>query len=91
MAGPELFRSITTVGTGAGVAVVAEKLARHKVTEFPVEIVTLDVAWVRRELRICVRSLDGLLVHAQQLPSYLGRHAHPRSEPVWPYHSGRQS
>ena len=60
-----------------GAAVLVKEWASHNVNEFPKEIVTLDAAWANRELRICVRSLDGLLVQTQQLPSYLGRDVQP--------------
>lgn len=74
---PGFFAQIQLVAQGAGIAVLPEEIARRHASKFPAKIVTLDDAWASRELRICVRSLDGLSVQAQQLLGYLGRHAQP--------------
>jgi hypothetical protein len=45
--------------------------------ELPVQIVMLDDGWATRELRLCVRSLDGLSAQARQLLAYLTDNVHP--------------
>lgn len=65
------------VAQGAGIAVLPEVIARHQANEFPAKIVALDDARASRELRICVRSLDGLSVQAEQLLMYLAGAVQP--------------
>lgn len=74
---PSFSAQVQLVAQGAGIAVLPEVIARQHANEFPAQIVTLDDAWASRELRICVRSLDGLSVQAEQLLSYLAGRAHP--------------
>lgn len=72
---PSFSAQVELVAQGAGIAVLPEVIARYHTNEFAAKIVTLDDAWASRELRICVRSLDGLSVQAEQLLSYLAGHA----------------
>lgn len=59
------------VAQGVGVAMLPEAAATRLAQELPVTVVLLADAWAIRELRICVRSWDGLASHARQLVSYL--------------------
>jgi DNA-binding transcriptional LysR family regulator len=56
---------------GAGIAVLPEAAARRLAENMPAAVITLDDQWATRELRLCMRSLDGLSAQARQLVNYL--------------------
>ncbi len=68
---PSFFAQAQLVAQEAGIAMLPEDAAQRHARELPVKIVFLDDAWAKRELRLCVNSLDGLSVQARQLLSYL--------------------
>lgn len=59
------------VAQRVGVAMLPEAAATRLAQELPVTVVPLEDAWATRELRLCVRNLDGLSCHARQLVTYL--------------------
>jgi DNA-binding transcriptional LysR family regulator len=73
---PSFFVQAQLVAQGAGIAVLPDAAARRHAGELSARIVTLDDAWATRELRLCVRSLDGLSVQGRQLLSYLTDSVH---------------
>jgi DNA-binding transcriptional LysR family regulator len=68
---PSFFAIAQLVAQKVGVAVLPEAAARRHSGAMPASIVTLDDAWATRELRLCVRNLDGLSAQARQLVTYL--------------------
>ena len=74
---PSFFAMAQLVAQEAGIAMLPEAAAQRHAGELSARIVTLDDAWATRELRLCVRSLDGLSVQARQLLSYLTDSVHP--------------
>lgn len=54
-----------------GIAVPPEAAAQRYGRTLPTAIVTLGDPWATRELRLCVRSLNGLSAQARQLVVYL--------------------
>lgn len=68
---PSFFAIAQLVTQQVGVAVLPEAAARRHAAALPAAIVTLDDAWATRELRLCVRDLDGLSAQARQLLAYL--------------------
>jgi len=74
---PSFFAMAQLVAQEAGIAMLPEAAAQRHAGELSARIVTLDDAWATRELRLCVRSLDGLSVQARQLLSYLTESVHP--------------
>ncbi len=74
---PSFFAMAQLVAQEAGIAMLPAAAAQRHAGELSARIVTLDDAWATRELRLCVRSLDGLSVQARQLLSYLTDSVHP--------------
>lgn len=68
---PGFFSLAQLVAQGVGLTVMPEAAAMRHSESLPVTIVALDDAWATRELRICVRDLDGLSAQARQLVAYL--------------------
>lgn len=68
---PGFFAIAQLVAQGVGIGIVPEAAALRHSTALPVHIVTLEDAWATRELRLCMRSLDGLSAQARQLMAYL--------------------
>ena len=68
---PSFFAIAQLVAQQVGIAVLPEAAARRHVDALPAAIVTLNDGWATRELRLCVRSLDGLSAQARQLLAYL--------------------
>jgi DNA-binding transcriptional LysR family regulator len=68
---PSFFALAQLVTQGVGLAVLPEAAAQRHGAAMPAAIVTLDDAWATRELRLGVRSLDGLSAQARQLVAYL--------------------
>lgn len=75
---PSFFAIAQLVAQDAGIAMLPAAAAQRHADELAAKIVMLDDAWATRELRLCVRSLDGLSVRARQLLSYLTDSEHPR-------------
>lgn len=73
---PSFFAIAQLVAQNAGIAMLPEAAVLRHASDLPAKIVTLDDAWATRELRLCVRSLDGLSVQARQLLSYLTDSVH---------------
>jgi len=73
---PSFFAIAQLVAQNAGIAMLPEAAVLRHASELSAKIVTLDDAWATRELRLCVRSLDGLSVQARQLLSYLTDSVH---------------
>jgi DNA-binding transcriptional LysR family regulator len=73
---PSFFAIAQLVAQDAGIGMLPEAAVLRHASELPAKIVTLDDAWATRELRLCVRSLDGLSVQARQLLSYLTDSVH---------------
>lgn len=59
------------VAQGVGLAVLPEAAAQQHGESLPTAMVALDDAWATRELRLCVRNLDGLSAQAKQLVAHL--------------------
>jgi DNA-binding transcriptional LysR family regulator len=59
------------VASGIGVAVVSRTAAQRCRRSMPIGVVTLADPWALRHLRICVKSLRGLPVHARSLVEHL--------------------
>ena len=68
---PSFFAIAQLVAQDVGVAVLPEAAAQRHAGALPAAIVTLDDAWATRELRLCVRSLEGLSAQGRQLVTYL--------------------
>ncbi|HVL76549.1 MAG TPA: LysR substrate-binding domain-containing protein [Noviherbaspirillum sp.] len=68
---PSFYAIAQLVAQDVGLAVLPEEAARRHAATVPVAIVVLDDSWATRELRLCVRSLDGLNAQARQLVQYL--------------------
>lgn len=68
---PSFFAIAQLVAQDVGVAVLPEAAAQRHSGTLPGAIVTLDDAWAARELRLCVRSLEGLSAQGRQLVAYL--------------------
>ena len=68
---PSFNAMIELVAEKAGIAVLPEIALNPGAHEMKVSQVPIADAWAKRELRICVRNLDALSVHAQQLLAYL--------------------
>lgn len=71
---PSFFAIAQLVAQNVGVAVLPEAAAKRHVGHsgaLPGTIVTLDDPWATRELRLCVRSLEGLSAQGRQLVAYL--------------------
>lgn len=73
---PSFFAIAQLVAQDAGIAMLPAAAAQRHADELSAKIVMLDDAWATRELRLCVRSLDGLSVQARQLLSYLTDSVH---------------
>jgi DNA-binding transcriptional LysR family regulator len=69
---PSFFAVAQLVAQGVGIAVLPQAAAQRHAASLPLAVVALDDAWATRELRLCVRSLDGLSAQARQLLAYLG-------------------
>lgn len=74
---PSFYAIAQLVAEQAGIAMLPEAAAIRHVRELPVKAVTLADAWATRELRICIRTWEGLSTHARQLVNYLSQDAHP--------------
>ena len=61
------------VESGIGVAVVSRSAALRNRRTLAIRIVPLSDAWARRRLRICVKSIAALQVHARALVEHLRR------------------
>lgn len=68
---PSFFAIAQLVAQDVGVTVLPEAAALRHSGTLPVAIVTLDDSWATRELRLCVRSLEGLSAQGRQLVAYL--------------------
>ena len=68
---PSFFAIAQLVAENVGVAVLPEAAAQRHSSTLPAAIVTLDDGWATRELRLCVRSLEGLSSQGRQLVAYL--------------------
>ncbi|MFC7516163.1 LysR substrate-binding domain-containing protein [Herbaspirillum sp. GCM10030257] len=68
---PGFFAIAQLVAQGAGIAVLPEAAAKRHSMATPTAIVALNDPWATRELRLCVRCLDGLSAQARQLVAYL--------------------
>ena len=68
---PSFFAIAQLVAQNVGVAVLPEAAAQRHSGTLPVAIVALDDSWATRELRLCVRSLEGLSAQGRQLVAYL--------------------
>lgn len=68
---PSFFAIAQLVAQGVGLAVLPEAAAQRHLASLQAALVVLDDPWATRELRICVRSLDGLSAQARQLVAYL--------------------
>ncbi|HYD93722.1 MAG TPA: LysR substrate-binding domain-containing protein [Noviherbaspirillum sp.] len=68
---PGFFAIAQLVAQEVGLAVVPEAVALRHRESLPLALAHLDDAWATRELRLCVRSLDGLSAQARQLVAYL--------------------
>lgn len=68
---PSFFAIAQLVAQKVGLAVLPEAAAQRHSETLPAVIVTLDDPWATRELRLCVRKLDGLSAQARQLVTYL--------------------
>ncbi|KRB92307.1 LysR family transcriptional regulator [Noviherbaspirillum sp. Root189] len=68
---PGFFAIAQLVAQGAGIAVLPEAAAKRHSMATPTVIVALNDPWATRELRLCVRNLDGLSAQARQLVAYL--------------------
>lgn len=73
---PSFFAIAQLVAQNAGIAMLPAAAAQRHADELSAKIVMLDDVWATRELRLCVRSLDGLSVQARQLLSYLTESVH---------------
>jgi len=61
------------VAAGMGVAVLPRQSARLYLPGLGIRAVTLDEPWVRRQLVLCVRSLEALSPAARSLVEHLGK------------------
>ncbi|HEY0844072.1 MAG TPA: LysR substrate-binding domain-containing protein [Noviherbaspirillum sp.] len=68
---PGFFAIAQLVAQKVGIAVLPEAAAQRHNGAMPTAIVMLDDPWATRELRLCVRDLDGLSAQARQLVSCL--------------------
>ena len=68
---PSFFSLAQLVAQGVGLTVMPEAAAMRHSESLPTAMVALDDTWATRELRICVRDLDGLCAQARQLVTYL--------------------
>jgi DNA-binding transcriptional LysR family regulator len=68
---PSFFAIAQLVAQDVGVAVLPEAAAQRHSGALPVTIVSLDDGWATRELRLCVRTLEGLSAQGRQLVAYL--------------------
>lgn len=68
---PGFFAIAQLVAQKVGLAVLPEAAAQRHRESLPAATVTLDDPWATRELRLCVRDVDGLSAQARQLVSYL--------------------
>jgi len=68
---PSFFAIAQLVAQDVGVAVLPEAAAQRHRGTLPVAVVTLDDGWATRELRLCVRTLEGLSAQGRQLVAYL--------------------
>lgn len=59
------------IHTGMGVGVLPEKVVRNYLPALDVAVIPLTDAWARRELKVAVRSLDGLSITARQMLEHL--------------------
>lgn len=68
---PGFFAIAQLVAQDVGIAVLPEAAAQRHSGTLPVATVTLDDGWATRELRLCVRTLEGLSAQGRQLVAYL--------------------
>lgn len=68
---PSFFAIAQLVAQDVGLAILPEAAAHRHSSTLPAAIVTLDDAWATRELRLCVRNLEGLSAQGRQLVAYL--------------------
>lgn len=68
---PGFFAIAQLVAQRVGIAVPPEAAAQRYGRTLPTAIVTLGDPWATRELRLCVRNLNGLSAQARQLVVYL--------------------
>lgn len=68
---PSFFAIAQLVAQKVGLAVLPEAAAQRHSETLPAVLVMLDDPWATRELRLCVRKLDGLSAQARQLVTYL--------------------
>jgi DNA-binding transcriptional LysR family regulator len=61
------------VETGLGVGIMPRAVAQRYMKTLGIRVITLDEAWARRELKICIRSMAALPVAAQLLVEHLTR------------------
>jgi len=59
------------VSTGLGIAILPESVAQPFLKVFGIRAIRLDEPWARRELKLCVRSRQGLPVAARLLVDHL--------------------
>lgn len=63
-----------SVSRGVGLAVIPEAAARRCCETTGVRTIRLAEAWAKRHLKICVRDVEALSPHAEQVVSYLRSH-----------------
>jgi DNA-binding transcriptional LysR family regulator len=68
---PSFFAIAQLVAQGVGLAVLPEAAAQRHSEALPTVVVVMDDQWATRELRLCVRNMDGLSAQARQLVAYL--------------------
>ena len=68
---PGFFTIAQLAAQGVGIAELPEAAAQRHRESLAAAVVMLDDAWATRELRLCVRDLDGLPAQARQLIAYL--------------------
>lgn len=68
---PSFSACAQLVAQGVGLAILPEAAALRHRAAMPVTVVVLDDPWATRELRLGLRSLDGLSAQARQLVAYL--------------------
>lgn len=59
------------VSTGLGIAILPEAAARPFVGALGIRVISLDEPWTQRDLKLCVRSYQGLPVAARLLVDHL--------------------
>ena len=59
------------IHTGMGIGVLPEKAVRTYLPTLDVRVIPLDDSWARRELKIAVRSVEGLSMTARQMLEHL--------------------